>query len=1475
MHYFKKLYVLALVFALVAATDTSAQCPDPTTSGGSVTCYGSVALTASGSTGIYAWYDQAVGGNLLDTGAVFNTPNLFTTTNFYATAFDDATSNALSFDGTNDNVAIQGFNYNGTGITTMTVEAWVRTTSTGNQMIASYDRSEYWRLEINGTAAGPGQIGFGVNTDGGIFDFSSVTRIDDGNWHHVAVVFNTGTVSIFIDGNLDATGSNGTSFGSTNTRFGFLGVGSETAVFDGATGPNNYMNGDLDEIRIWNTARTPQQINNFMYKCPSGEAGLELHYQMDDGTGSGTITDQSGNGYDGTLKNMDPATDWITTGPRILDCCESARVVATATVDPVDGTGLVGTGASRCGPGTVDLTAAGSTGFYNWYDAAAGGNLVGSGTPFTTPSVSATTNFYLVAKDNTSVTNALLFDGTDDYVAIDNFFYTGTGYTELTVEAWVNTTDGTDQVIASFDRSEFWRLEINGDGGGTGQIGFDINTNSGTLDFGSVTRVDDGNWHHVAAVYDNGAVSIYIDGLLDASTTFGTSFGAGTTRYGFLGTGSESAVFNGATGPNNYFNGRMDGFRVWSQARTQAEIQLTMNECLEGTETGLVIDYNMDDMTGTTVTDKTGSNNGLLVNFANPDNSWVNTGPSVTGCCETARTAVTATVIPLPVVDLGPDVCAQGSTTLDAGAGFVGYLWSTTESTQTINVSTAGFYWVEVTDATTCTNRDTVQVAVVNDPTGTTGGQTCNPGSASLSATGSGKGFFYWYDAAAGGSLVGTGSPYATPVLTSTTTYYAAEYDTLTTRDALDFDGVNDFVALDYFYNTNGIFTGLTVEAYVRTTVNGVGQSDNWAIIDFDRSEYFNLFVTGDNGRLGFGTTDNFGVTNDLFSTPPDQVNDGNWHHVVGVYDGTDKILYIDGVEVNRAVNAHAGRPIGTGVTRYGFIGDGSEAPTFNGARNNLYFQGQVDEIRVWNVVRSPAEITNTISECLDGTESGLELYYRMSDGTGSSTLTDHSYNGGEGTLTNMNTATVWLSDGPEITGCGNCISTGRVAAIATVNNPPTDIDVIVSCAGSAGNQVTLLGVGGSGNYDYRETGGAFNYDAVYDATRQSFTVTNGGSYDFEVMDDNGCIFLEATVAVPAAPTTIVSATDAGSCVSQGANDYLFIVNGSNEAMVGINDQGTALGTLNVDTYIDAGPGIFNGDAYMARHFRITSTNAVGGSGALVRLYFTNTEFTDLQTTASGTSTTDDDVSAIGDLGTTKYEGPTEDNVFDDTDATSLVFINQDANGSEFGADYIEVTTSSFSEFWIHASASMTPLPIDLLFFNVEETPEGGLLTWATATEINNDFFTIEKSVDGRNYWELVKIDGAGNSDERLTYSFLDMNLLPGNNYYRLSQTDFDGTRSYFESILLPREGSSDPLLYPNPANLTIQPTLNYHAGASHPIEVMILNTRGELVRRFRTEVERGTNAVDLPSQGLAAGIYLIRVAGQQGVITLRIVLRK
>jgi len=80
------------------------------------------------------------------------------------------------------------------------------------------------------------------------------------------------------------------------------------------------------------------------------------------------------------------------------------------------------------------------------------------------------------------------------------------------------------------------------------------------------------------------------------------------------------------------------------------------------------------------------------------------------------------------------------------------------------------------------------------------------------------------------------------------------------------------------------------------------------------------------------------------------QYNDGNWHHVVAVYDGVNKYIYMDGVLAGTKLNAHNGQPLGKGnLTRYGFIGDGSEAATFNGSKNNKNYKGKLDEIRILN----------------------------------------------------------------------------------------------------------------------------------------------------------------------------------------------------------------------------------------------------------------------------------------------------------------------------------------------------------------------------------------------------------------------------------------------------------------------------------------------------------------------------------------------
>ena len=175
---------------------------------------------------------------------------------------------------------------------------------------------------------------------------------------------------------------------------------------------------------------------------------------------------------------------------------------------------------------------------------------------------------------------------------------------------------------------------------------------------------------------------------------------------------------------------------------------------------------------------------------------------------------------------------------------------------------------------------------------------------------------------------------------------------------ALSFDGKNDYTALDMFFNTAGAIPKLTVTAWVKIPASG----GDWSVLDFDRSEYFTVAagipagsINGEGDYVGFHTTDSRGTTHDMWTSST--LRDDSWHFISCVYDGTDKTIYIDGIEDARVSNAHGGKALGTGAKRYGFIGDGSEASAFNGGRNDEYFEGFIDEIHTYNRALSAEEI--------------------------------------------------------------------------------------------------------------------------------------------------------------------------------------------------------------------------------------------------------------------------------------------------------------------------------------------------------------------------------------------------------------------------------------------------------------------------------------------------------------------------------------
>jgi hypothetical protein len=115
----------------------------------------------------------------------------------------------------------------------------------------------------------------------------------------------------------------------------------------------------------------------------------------------------------------------------------------------------------------------------------------------------------------------------------------------------------------------------------------------------------------------------------------------------------------------------------------------------------------------------------------------------------------------------------------------------------------------------------------------------------------------------------------------------------------------------------------------------------------------------------------------------------------------------------------------------------------------------------------------------------------------------------------------------------------------------------------------------------------------------------------------------------------------------------------------------------------------------------------------------------------------------------------------------------------------------------------LSVLPVELIFFDAQAdlVNKQVKLSWATASEKDNDFFSIERSANGRVFYSIGTVQGAGDHVGRLDYSFSDMSPLQGISYYRLKQTDFDGTYSYSSvvRIILPA-GNTEAVVFPNPA---------------------------------------------------------------------------
>lgn len=184
-------------------------------------------------------------------------------------------------------------------------------------------------------------------------------------------------------------------------------------------------------------------------------------------------------------------------------------------------------------------------------------------------------------------------------------------------------------------------------------------------------------------------------------------------------------------------------------------------------------------------------------------------------------------------------------------------------------------------------------------------------------------------------------------------------------------------------------------------------------------------------------------------------------------------------------------------------------------------------------------------------------------------------------------------------------------------------------------------------------------------------------------------------------------------------------------------------------------------------------------------------------------------------------------------------------------------SVTNFSPFTLASTTKNNPLPIELISFDAEICDRSVCLEWRTESEINNDYFTIERSNDGIN-WEVVQVvDGQGNSNSSIKYETVDNKPYSGLSYYKLKQTDFNGDFEYTstKTVYVEKPNEGEISIYPNPA----KQTLLVDGLINNEEKVNIFNSVGREVTELIKMMYLTDLRVQLDVSRLKPGVYYIQ----------------
>ncbi|MBO2007716.1 LamG-like jellyroll fold domain-containing protein [Hymenobacter negativus] len=1078
--------------------------------------------------------------------------------------------------------------------------------------------------------------------------------------------------------------------------------------------------------------------------------------------------------------------------------------------------------------------------------------------------------------------NALNFDGADDYVR-------GTtplpALTALTLEGWVYQ-----------EANSGLRTLLNGDdfpGGAVhihmtnGAMQFTVNGSSPS-DYYASTGVALNTWAHVAVVYTStggagGTVKFYLNGAPLNTVSAASTVAIASQNY------SVGAWFSG--GPQRFFDGSLNELRVWSVARTDAQIAANYQAQLSA-QTGLIACYSFNqgtangtNTTQTTLADDSGSGRtGTLTGFALTTGSQSNyvTGNNLNQTLAITGFTPTSGVVGQTITLTGTGFTGATGVSFNGTAATTFAVVNSTTITATVpagatsgnlRVTTACGTVASPSAFTLCT---TAPVAVAQNASVTLSVS----GNATLAAT-----------AVNNGSTANCSPAAAASLSVSPSSFSCTDAVPATVASALTFNGTNQYISLPTTAIVPVGNSAYTIEAWIKPTQMGVYGIIGWG--EYGTSNQVNALRLSANGLI------NYWWGPDLIVSTPSLV--GAWHHVAATFNGTTRTIYLDGVAVGSDTpGSHTvpdARNLRIGVTN-----------TNGPSRAEEYFPGSIDEVRVWNVGRTAAQINAAKGVGLPGSTPGLVAYYRLNEASGL-TAADATGNAANlGTLTNGPT---WTPDAAPVVnglpvtltvtdGGGN---TATAPAVVTVTVPVTPTTTWTGSTSTAWTDCA--------NWSYGKVPDATT-SAVVPAGLARYPVLATGTFPVQDLTINASSSLTlnggATLQVNGNLANSGTATLSGTVAFVGSTATQTLSNGSGFTTLVVNKpSGTVqLGqTLTINSALTLTSGTLTTASYQVNlggSATLSETDASYVVGKVVAnrslVPGTAESFSGLGLTltpAAGsvapgaTLVTRTTGTAIAGAGTSQSILRNFD-IRPATNAGLSVTMNfsyfpHERNGIPVanlalfksvsgGTPWIPqrgttaagnvVTKTGIADFSVWTLGnSANPLPVELTDFTAALAgPAAVRLAWTTASEKNSAAFEVERSVSGTAFERIGTVAAASASSAPRTYELLDAKL-PGGAallYYRLKQVDADGTFAYSPVRTVALTGTATGLaVYPNPAHGGAA-TLT---GAEPGTRVMVFDALGRPVLAATADAT-GTAALVLPA-GLPAGVYVVR-AGSKAV---------